>query len=321
MIYINKQNLNVDFYSELEPYLDQFPQYVLRDNKIQSCSPFRIDRNPSFAVNLENGTWIDSGATGEYHKGHFLSLLSFLREESVEDTSEYLLRMYSPLLKEESDLHLDMTDFGQSSKQETLKIFSDDELKQFAFRHPYLSRRGISEEVQQQFRVGYDQSKKAVAMCWCNTDGDVVNIKFRSVNTKHFWYANGQRIKNHLYGYHIFKAEPSKILTVTESEIDCMRLWTVGIPAIALGTAHISQKQAEMLHKLDINELVIATDNDAAGRECAKRLEETFISSVRVSYFNFDGTSAKDISDLSTLEIHSRYAERKLLTLYLNKCT
>lgn len=307
----------MDFYSELEPYLDQFPQYVLRDNKIQSCSPFRIDRNPSFAVNLENGTWIDSGATGEYHKGHFLSLLSFLREESVEDTSEYLLRMYSPLLKEESDLHLDMTDFGQSSKRETLKIFSVDELKQFAFRHPYLGKRGISEEVQQQFRVGYDSDKRAVAMCWCNTDGDVVNIKFRSVDTKHFWYANGQRIKNHLYGYHNFIKYSAEIVTITESEIDCMRLWTLGIPAVALGTAHISHQQVELLLKMDIEELVIATDNDAAGRECAKKLEEVFAGTYRVTYFDFDNTIAKDISDLSSDEIKLRYENRKPINLTL----
>jgi 5S rRNA maturation endonuclease (ribonuclease M5) len=317
LIFINKQNLNVDFYSELEPYLDQFPQYVLRDNKIQSCSPFRIDRNPSFAVNLENGTWIDSGATGEYHKGHFLSLLSFLREESVEDTSEYLLRMYSPLLKEESDLHLDMTDFGQSSKQETLKIFSADELKQFAFRHPYLGKRGISEEVQQQFRVGYDSDKRAVAMCWCNADGDVVNIKFRSVDTKHFWYANGQRIKNHLYGYHNFIKNSAAIVTITESEIDCMRLWTLGIPAVALGTAHISQQQVELLFKLNVEELVIATDNDAAGRECAGTLEEIFAGTFRVTYFDFDNTIAKDISDLSSDEITLRYENRKCLEFVL----
>lgn len=317
MIFINKQNLNVDFYSELEPYLDQFPQHVLRDNKIQSCSPFRIDRNPSFAVNLENGTWIDSGATGEYHKGHFLSLLSFLREESVEDTSEYLLRMYSPLLKEESDLHLDMTDFGQSSKQETLKIFSADELKQFAFRHPYLGKRGISEEVQQQFRVGYDSDKRAVAMCWCNADGDVVNIKFRSVDTKHFWYANGQRIKNHLYGYHNFIKNSAAIVTITESEIDCMRLWTLGIPAVALGTAHISQQQVELLFKLNVEELVIATDNDAAGRECARTLEEIFAGTFRVTYFDFDNTISKDISDLSSDEITLRYENRKCLEFVL----
>lgn len=317
MIFINKQNLNVDFYSELEPYLDQFPQYVLRDNKIQSCSPFRIDRNPSFAVNLENGTWIDSGATGEYHKGHFLSLLSFLREESVEDTSEYLLRMYSPLLKEESDLHLDMTDFGQSSKQETLKIFSADELKQFAFRHPYLSRRGISEEVQQQFRVGYDSDKRAVAMCWCDAVGEVINIKFRSVDTKHFWYSNGQRIKNHLYGYHHFINNSAAIVTITESEIDCMRLWTLGIPAVALGTAHISQQQTELLFKLNVEELVIATDNDAAGRECARTLEEIFAGTYRVTYFDFDNTTAKDISDLSSDEITLRYENRKCLEFVL----
>lgn len=317
MTFVKNQNLNVDFYAELEPYLDQFSHYVLRGNKLQSCSPFREERHPSFAVNLENGTWIDSGAVGDYHKGHFIQLLAFLREEPEEETADYLLMVYSPLMKEETDLHLNMSKFGSLSKQEHLKIFSEEELKQFAFRHPYLGSRGISEEIQRRFRVGYDPHKKAVAMCWCNVNGEVVNIKFRSVNTKHFWYSNGQRIKNYLYGYHHFINNSAAIVTITESEIDCMRLWTLGIPAVALGTAHISQQQTDLLFKLDVEELVIATDNDAAGRECARTLEEIFAGTYRVTYFDFDNTVAKDISDLSSDEIKLRYENRKPINLTL----
>ncbi len=314
MTFVKNQNLNVDFYAEIEPYLDQFPQYVLRDNKLQSCSPFREERNPSFAVNLENGTWIDSGALGDYHKGHFIQLLSFLREEPEEDTVDYLLSAYSPLMKEEADLHLNMAGFGSINKQEPLKVFSAEELKQYAFRHPYLGNRGISEEIQRKFRVGYDPHKKAVAMCWCNADGEVINIKFRSVTAKYFWYANGQRIKNFVYGYFQCVTHPSKVVAVTESEIDCLRLWTLGIPAVALGTAHISQQQIELLLRLDVEELVIATDSDAAGRECAKQLEGLFAGAYRLTNFNFFGTPAKDISDLSDEEIRLRFNSRKALT-------
>lgn len=106
-------------------------------------------------------------------------------------------------------------------------------------------------------------------------------------------------------------------MTITESEIDCMRLWTLGIPAVALGTAHISQQQVELLFKLNVEELVIATDNDAAGRECARTLEEIFAGTFRVTYFDFDNTIAKDISDLSSDEITLRYENRKCLEFVL----
>ena len=54
--------LDVDYYEELEPYLDRFNRVKLTGEKLISCSPFRPDTSPSFAVNLFNGTWIDSGS-------------------------------------------------------------------------------------------------------------------------------------------------------------------------------------------------------------------------------------------------------------------
>lgn len=310
MITVSQQPLDVAIYTELEPYLDQFGQYVLRDDKLQSCSPFRSERHPSFAVNLENGTWIDSGATGEYRKGHFITLLSFLREEPVEDTCEYLFSIYSPFKRDADDLHLDMGFLSQQESQ-TLKVYSAEELSKYAYRSSYLKQRGITEEVQRLFRVGYDPQHKAVAMCWCDAGGQVVNIKFRSVTDKRFWYAGGQRIKEHLYGLHAFTQEKTKVLTVTESEIDCMRLWSVGIPAVAFGTANVSKTQGRKLLNSGVEEIVIATDNDDAGRHCGKQLEKLLVGAVKVTYFNFNDNNVKDVSDLENSGILYGFAHRE----------
>lgn len=310
MITVNNSILAVDYYVELEPYLDRFNQCRFRDNKLQSCSPFREDRKPSFAVNLENGTWIDSGAVGEYHKGHFITLLSFLREESAEDTCDYLINIYSPLKLDVSELKLDMSFLNEEVETE-LKIFTSEELKQYAYRHSYLESRGIPDRIQKLFRVGYDPFSGAAAMCWTNSDGQVVNIKFRSVSSKKFWYADGQRIKDHLYGYSVFKQVSADVLAITESEIDCMRLWAEGIPAVSLGSAYLSVNQAKYIFNCSIEELVIATDNDSAGERCAKQIEETFVGTFNVTRFNFEETDAKDISDLESTQIISGMANRK----------
>lgn len=315
MLTVNNQQIDVDIGVELECFLDRFPQYVIRDDKLQSCSPFRDERHPSFAVNLENGTWIDSGAVGEYRKGAFVSLLAFLREEPIEDTCDYLISVYSPFTKDADDLHLDMS-FLSSAESHSDKIYTAEELQPYAFRCSYLQGRGISEVVQRHFRVGYDPSKKAVAMCWCDQDGNVVNIKFRSVTDKRFWYAGGQRIKEHLYGLHAFTQCNSDFLVVTESEIDCMRLWTHGIPAVAFGTANVSKTQGTKLLNSGVNEIVIATDNDVAGRHCGEQLEQLLVGAFKVTYFNFQGTSAKDISDLSDAEIIKGFSDRKALKFF-----
>lgn len=318
MIVVNHQQISFDIYSEIEPYLDRFAQYVIRDDKLQSCSPFRSERHPSFAVNLENGTWIDSGAVGEFRKGNFISLLSFLREEQYEDTSDYLINMYSPLKADTDDLHLDLGFLSEKENQDDLKIFSKEELKPYAFRSSYLESRGICEEAQRLFRVGYDPEHKAVAMCWCDISGNVVNIKFRSVTDKRFWYSGGQRIKNHLYGNHLYSTCDIPILAVTESEIDCMRLWSLGIPAVAFGTANVSKRQGLLLLNSGAEEIVIATDNDKAGRECGKQVERLLVGHSRLTYFKFVRNDAKDISDLKDYEILSGYSEREALKIIHN---
>ncbi|MEG0121929.1 toprim domain-containing protein [Enterococcus sp.] len=318
MVIVNHQQLSFDIYSELEPFLDRFPQYVIKEDKLQSCSPFRSERHPSFAVNLENGTWIDSGAVGDFRKGNFITLLSFLREEQYEDTSDYLINMYSPLKADTDDLHLDLAFLTEKNNSDDLKVFSKEELKAFAYRSRYLASRGISEEVQRLFRVGYDPEHKAVAMSWCDVYGNVVNIKFRSITDKRFWYAGGQRIKGHLYGNHVYSACGIPILAITESEIDCMRLWTLGIPAVALGTAHVSSEQGRLLLNSGAEEVVIATDNDTAGKECGKQIEAMLVGQARLTYFNFCRDSAKDISDLTDKEIINGYSERKALKIIQN---
>ena len=46
MITVNHQPLSVDIPAELEVYLDKFPQHLIRDDKLQSCSPFRQESHP-----------------------------------------------------------------------------------------------------------------------------------------------------------------------------------------------------------------------------------------------------------------------------------
>lgn len=296
---VGKHYVEVDILSEIEPYLDQFSSYRIREDKLQSCSPFRQDSHPSFAVNLDNGSWIDSGAVGDYHKGHFIELLAFLREETVEDTVEYLLDSYQIERQDVSELQLDMS-FLQEKEQ--LPFISTDILKQFAFRHPYLADRGISEKVQKLFRVGYDKESKAIAMPHTDKAGNITNIKFRSIQSKKFWYYGGQQVKNNLYGlYQCIQTEAEEIWVV-ESETDCLRLWTYDFDAVALGTAHISSRQIKLLLSTKCKTLNIATDNDAAGKECSKQLSEIFGGKMKIMLLQFP-PDKKDICDLTVTEM------------------
>lgn len=317
MILVGAYKLDIDIYQELEPYLHMFTDYRVRDDKLQSCSPFRQDNHPSFAVNLLNGSWIDSGAVGEYHKGHFITLLSYLRNETAENTTEYLLDLYSVERKEADTLQLDVEWLKPAT---TLNLFlGQEELRKYAFRHSYLGNRGITEEIQRLFRVGYCRETEAVVMPHTDKLGNIVNIKFRSVKNKKFWYAHGQPVKYHLYGlYQCIIANAQKVWIV-ESETDCMRLWSEGYHAVALGTAHISNKQIKLLLNSPVDSLVIATDNDSAGRECCEHLKHIFAGTFDISVLKFPG-GVKDICDMTSQQIKN--AEfNSLIDLDLGCCS
>lgn len=303
MITVANQQLVVDVLEELEPYMEQFDKAVVREDKLQSCSPFREDRHPSFAVNLENGAWIDSGSTDDYHKGHFIQLLSFLRQENTEDTVAYLLEKYSLVKIETDTLCLDMSFLHPAPKP---KIFFTEDLQPYAFRHPYLSTRGITEDVQKAFRIGYDKESHAVVMPWADKYGHIVNIKFRSVIDKKFWYAKGgQKVKGHLYGLNVAERNACKEVWLCESEIDCMRLWSEGIPAIAFGTANMSKAQEKLLLNSQIESAVIAVDNDKAGKKFKQNLIDRLIGKLELKYIEFPSDEIKDISDMTGEQIKS----------------
>src|SRR5690606_643145 len=109
MITIRGQTLNIDIESELREF--EWTRSRWTSDKLLAASPFRYDGHPSFFVNLTGeyaGTWADLGAyDAEWASGNFVKLLAFLRQETYEETEEYLLEMYGvPVSKEKIFLRL-----------------------------------------------------------------------------------------------------------------------------------------------------------------------------------------------------------------------
>ena len=312
---IRNVEVPVDIQAELEPHLNHFRNYRIRGDKLQACSPFRYENHPSFAVNLENGTWIDSGAsTDSYHKGNFISLLAYLRQEEYLDTEEYLLRAYNVMLEEVDQLKLSMNLIYEPVVEVTHDWFKD--YPHLQFRHPYLARRGITSEVQRLFCIGYDKEHEAIAMPWFNSDKRVINVKYRSIRYKQFFYEqDGQLTRNYVYGLPQCKALGYKDVAIVESEIDCMYLWSNGIPAVAMGHAGINKNQIQLLLNAGIETVTFASDNDEAGErfrvEMRKKLPKLFTCyELEIPYMY------KDVNDIPQKELVSLYKNRKFMEVF-----
>ena len=307
----------VNIWAELEPYLDHFGDYRIRGDKLQACSPFRYERHPSFAVNLENGTWIDSGSpTDLYHKGNFVALLAYLRQEEYQDTEEYLFQAYHIMLEDTERLQLKIDLQQESTVGVTYEWFKD--FPQLQFRHPYLLKRGVTKEVQRLFCIGFDKEHEAVAMPWFNSDKKVINVKFRSIRYKQFFYLqDGQLTRNYVYGLPQCKALGYKDVAIVESEIDCMYLWSNGIPAVAMGHAGINKNQIQLLLNAGIETVTFASDNDEAGErfriEMRKKLPKLFTCyELEIPYMY------KDVNDIPQRELKQLQENRRYSNISLS---
>lgn len=312
VVIIRNHEIDVNVEEELEPYIEEhFNRYKVRGIKLQACSPFREEHTPSFAVNLEDGTWIDSGAIDEeWRKGNFTKLLSFLMNVTYSEAEEYLWEKYRTIYADVDSLELSIQ-LEDNSKPK--RIVAVEEMRPFLFRHPYLSKRGIAEKAQKAFKVGYDMEKNAVVLPWMDKNGQIINLKFRSVKDKRFWYlSDGQPIKSHIYGLNFIYKMGLNTAYVVESETDCLYLWSFGIPAIALGSASLSKEQERLLINSPITRLVLAFDDDKAGYrcklDCIRRLQGVIeLWDMPIPY------GCKDVNDIPAHKIVESTGQAKVI--------
>ena len=283
IIKISGVSLDVDIRTELEEFTWIRPRWT--SDKLIAASPFRYDHTPSFMVNLDGdyaGTFVDSGAyDADFESGGFPKLLAFLRDETYEETVEYLLNMYGVSEDTSGQVTIPSVKLRPPKRRITLDSALLDEL---AYRSPYLEKRGISEKVQRFMGVGFSRRSNAVSMPWKHPDGTLANVKYRKTQGKTFWYEKGAApIRTLVYGIDkIYRHSLSEVV-VCEAEIDAMSWMEAGKPAIALGGTAVTQTQLDLIRKSPIERLVVAQDNDKAGGKLGRKLIEGMRGYVEVA--------------------------------------
>lgn len=263
--------LEVDIMEVLAEY--DWIRATWKANKLIAASPFRDEFHPSFFVNLENGAWGDSGAFDEnYASGNLAKLLAFLRNETYEETLEYLIDNYGVRdLKPGERIKIPTVNLRATQRRITLP---EDYLTPYRYRNPYLEGRGISEPIQRFMGVGYSRDEKAITIPWRHPDGSLANVKFRTINGKLFWYASdGAPIATLVYGIDKIYSRSIKTAIVCEAEIDAMSWMTCGIPAIALGGTAVPIEKLEIIRRSPLEHLILALDNDGPGAKMGRMLE------------------------------------------------
>lgn len=190
---------------------------------------------------------------------------------------------------------------------------SEEELDKYRYHHPYMTKRGLTEEMIYLFDVGYDLDTKCITFPVRDINGNCLFVARRSVETKYFNYpAGAEKPLYGLYEYNSVKdiadAHESElnygidfttwdksVVIVCESMLDAITAWTFNRYAVAmngLGT----ELQFKQLSELPCRKLILATDNDKAGMKARERIRQNVKNKIITEYQFPNGV--KDLNDL-----------------------
>lgn len=203
----------------------------------------------------------------------------------------------------ELDRNLTYNKFGNLYDDAAYYV-SEKELDKYRWTHPYWAKRGIVEDwILELFDLGYDKEKQMITMPVRDVQGRCEFVAKRSVNTKFFQYPSG--VSKPLYGLYelyqiLLSGEKVNDVFVCESMIDCILLWQSGHYALALNGLG-NDRQFKQLKNIDVNNLILATDNDKAGKDARKKIRNN-IQNKWISEIVFP-SGIKDIGECSKEQI------------------
>lgn len=181
---------------------------------------------------------------------------------------------------------------------------TEEELDGYRYTHPYMYRRGLIDPIIEFFDIGFDKTTNSITFPVRDLLGKCLFVAKRSVGHKRFDLP--KNIEKPLYGlYEIhqrkFSVKDCGKIYVCEGLFDCLRLWCNGKFAVAGFGCLFSDYQVQLLNALPTRHLVLALDNDDAGRKAAKRLRKAIKNKLITEVVLPSGR--KDIGECTDYEI------------------
>lgn len=273
------QTLQNDLRRKGIPYLSQVkrvnsnimitcPYHKNGQEKSPSCGILLSDRVSGGKVH-KAGT-VHCFTCGETHS--LEEMISHVYHKSEGYGKEWLLENFNILSTEDVSFNFDL-------KIDDGKPVKETEYKHFKHYHPYFATRGISEAVANAFDLGYDEFHDSVVLPLFDKSGRCIMLIKRSVKDHVYMNTSGASKTSSLFGIHMVYRKLDKLVNtpyifVVEGAFDALRMWQNGFPAVGILQAAISETQLNLLRKLPFQKIVIATDNDEAGRRVAKQLAD-----------------------------------------------
>lgn len=289
-----KTQLNINGISLLNKTFDS------GDDVMVQC-PYHKDgqeRNPSAGIRKSDGVF-HCLACGETHSLPEMITHCFGSDDTLFGYKWLSKNFASVEVENREDISLDLERNDISDKSRILANSNPDksvcitekELDSYRYIHPYLYKRGLTDDIIEKFDLGYDKQTDSITFPVRDKNGDCMFIARRSVKTKHFDIPKG--INKPLYGiYEVMQSicvprgtgrypiiVPDDIY-VCEGLFDCLRLWCNGKYAVAGFGCLFSSYQVKQLQDLPGRSIILALDNDKAGIDATRRLRKLITNKI-----------------------------------------
>ena len=294
---------------------------------IQICCPYHsngMERRPSAGIRKEDGMF-HCFACNEVHSLQEVISYCFGYVNDVVGTFgwKWLLKNFATIeVEERKDVKLDFRRSERNSRMvrnfcgsNTVDSWNNDNLRQnvseeeldkYRYIHPYMYKRGLTDEIIELFDIGYDASTNCITFPIKDINGNCLFVARRSVKTKWFNYPEG--VEKPLYGLYEINQQTLKLaskdykdvntivrksimyypkeIIVCESMLDALSFWTVGKYAVALNGLG-NELQFQQLRELPCRKIILATDMDERGLAARKRIRQNMQNTKIITEYLF----------------------------------
>lgn len=289
---------------------------------IQICCPYHsngMEHRPSAGIRKDDGIF-HCFACGEVHSLQEVISHCFGYTDDIVGKFgwQWLLKNFATVqVEERKDVELDCSRTISNSSIDRLDNFvTEEELDKYRYIHPYMYKRGLTDEVIDLFDIGYDDTCKCITFPVRDIKGNCLFVARRSVNTKFFNYPEG--VEKPLYGLYEYYAmfsdsdkqyfdlwarvnPQANEMIVCESMLDALSFWTVNKYAVALNGLG-NELQFKQLRELPCRKIILATDMDERGLAARKRIRQNLQNKKIVTEYIFP-KGRKDANECTKEEL------------------
>lgn len=275
-----------------------------RDKNVTITCPFHkngAENKPSCHVfKEEDDPKITYGTVHCFTCGYSASLPQFVADCFGEEYSfgeQWLIERFGNILLQKNTL-LPEIKLDNSPKQ--VKGLSEEALAQYDYYHPYMYQRGLTKEVIDMFRVGYDSKRDAITFPVWDDKGIPLFVTARSVRDKKFYIPF--EAEKPVYLLNFVKKWGIDSVYVCESQINTLVLWSWGYPSIGFfGTGDLYQYN--ILKRSGIRSYTLCLDGDTAGDKGIARFKANMPEDVLITVKKIP--RGRDVADLTKEQFDS----------------